>query len=92
MTIYFSHAETLIIDAEITKLSGKEVIERMRLVPDGFPSNIFMCPKKDGTSRMILNLKPLNEFFDLSSIILKWTLSIQPQANPTWILYGICRS
>ena len=31
-------------------------------VPDGFISNIFIHPKKDGAFRKILNLKPLNEF------------------------------
>ena len=36
----------------------------MNYTPDSFISNIFIHPKKDDTHRMILNLKPLNEFVD----------------------------
>ena len=62
--INFSAAEIMIIDAEIAKLVSKEVLQVTTRVPDGFISNIFICPKKDGAFRMILNLKPLNKFVD----------------------------
>lgn len=62
--IHFSPAEITIIDAEIAKLARKEVLESVNPVSGGFVSNIFIRPKKDGTFRMILNLKPLNEFVD----------------------------
>lgn len=62
--INFSAAEIMIIDAEIAKLVSKEVLQVTNHVPDGFVSNIFIRPKKDGAFRMILNLKPLNKFVD----------------------------
>ena len=60
--IHFSAAEIMIVDAEIAKLVSKKVIQLATHVPDAFVSTIFIRPKKDGTFRMILNLKPLNEF------------------------------
>ena len=62
--INFSAAEIMSIDAEIAKLVSKEVLQVTTRVPDGFISNIFIRPKKDGAFRMILNLKPLNKFVD----------------------------
>ena len=50
------------IDAEIAKLITREVLQVTNRVPDGFISNIFIRPKKDGAFRMIPNLKPLNKF------------------------------
>ena len=50
--------------AEIAKLITKEVLQVTNRVRDGFISNIFIRPKKDGAFRMILNLKPLNKFVD----------------------------
>ena len=54
----------MIIDAESDQLVNKEVLQVTNRVPDGFISNIFIRPKKDGAFRMILNLKPLNKFVD----------------------------
>ena len=59
--INFSTAEILIIDAEIAKLVGREVLQATNCVPDGFTSNLFIHTKKDGAFRMILNLKLLNK-------------------------------
>ena len=49
---------------EISKLLSKGVLELTHRSPGDFISNIFVRPKKDGSYRMILNLKPLNEFVD----------------------------
>ena len=38
----------MIIDAEIAMLVSKEVLQVTNRVPDGFISNIFIRPKKDG--------------------------------------------
>ena len=62
--IHFSPEEIAIIDAEIAKLVSKEILTLVNYTPDSFISNIFIRPKKDGTHRMILNLKPLSEFVD----------------------------
>ena len=62
--IHFSPEEIAIIDAEIAKLVSKEILTLVNYTPDSFISNIFIRPKKDGTHRVILNLKPLNEFVD----------------------------
>ena len=62
--INFSAAETMTIDAKIAMLITKEVLQVTNRVPHGFISNIFICPKKDGAFRMILNLEPLNKFPD----------------------------
>lgn len=58
--ILFSPQETEIIDAEVTKLSEKGVIVEAEHSEDEYISNIFVCPKKDGGHRVILNLKHLN--------------------------------
>ena len=56
---YVSPSEINIIDAEVAKLLSKEVLAKVKHTADD-----FVRPKKDGTYRMILNLKPFNEFVD----------------------------
>ena len=58
----FSEKESALIDAEIQKLLGKQVIYESQHEDGEFISPIFLRPKKDGTYRMILNLKSLNKF------------------------------
>ena len=53
--------ETKIIEAEIKTLLLKGVIRPAPHEPGEFISTIFLRPKPDGTHRMILNLKKLNE-------------------------------
>ena len=60
--IHFSLSEREIINEEIAKLLNKGVVEQTHCVEGDFISTIFVRPKKDGTYRMILNLKTLNEF------------------------------
>ena len=60
--IYSSLSDKEVIDGEISKLLLKGVIERTGHTGNGFVSNVFVRPKKDGTYHMILNLKSLNEF------------------------------
>ena len=52
--ITFAPGDKVNINAEITKLLDKGVID--------FISTIFVRPKKNGSHWLILNLKPLNEF------------------------------
>lgn len=57
-----SFSEQLAIDNELTKLAEKQVIEPTRYDPEEIISPIFVRPKKDGSHRLILNLKRLNMF------------------------------
>lgn len=49
-------------ELEIAKLLQKKAIVPCQHEKDEFISPVFTTPKKDGTSRMILNLKGLNKF------------------------------
>ena len=57
----FSKEESNIIQCEINKLLQKEVMKLTSHEPGKFISTMFLRPKPDGTHRMILNLKKLNE-------------------------------
>ena len=57
----FSAAENDIISTEVANLLQKAVIVETSHEPGEFISSIFVRPKKDGSHRMILNLKNLNK-------------------------------
>ncbi|CAB4008924.1 Hypothetical predicted protein, partial [Paramuricea clavata] len=57
----FSSKERLVIDSEIKSLLAKGVIVPSVTEPGEYISPIFITPKKDGSYRMILNLKQFNE-------------------------------
>ena len=57
-----SNKETETISTEIEKLLFKGVLLKSSHEEGEFLSTIFLRPKKDGTHRMILNLKKLNKF------------------------------
>lgn len=59
--IHFSKGEEHIIELEILKLLDKNVVVEASHCEDEFISTIFTRPKKDGSHRLILNLKRLNE-------------------------------
>lgn len=56
-----TNSETAIIDKEICKLEAIEVVSRCEPEYDQFLSPVFTVPKRDGSHRMILNLKELNK-------------------------------
>ena len=56
----FNSAETAIIQQEINKMIKKGIIEKVSHEKHEIISNIFSIPKKDGTHRVILNLKEFN--------------------------------
>lgn len=60
----FSTTEEQVIELEISKLITKKVIIPSYHEVGEFISPIFLCPKKDDTHRMILNLKHLNTCVD----------------------------
>ena len=59
------------------EINNAGVIERTTSGPGEFISSVFVRPKKDGSHRMILNLKQLNEYVTYTAI-LKWTQFKQP--------------
>ena len=56
----FQPHEYQILDGEISKLLNKGVIAKVPDKPGQIVSNIFLRPKKDGSYRLILNLKQFN--------------------------------
>ncbi len=56
----FNKEKSAIVDLEIQKLLEKQVLEHTTTEHDEFCSNIFLVPKKNGTHRLILNLKQFN--------------------------------
>lgn len=59
--VILSSRESDIATTEIKKLLTKGVIRKATHVPGEFISTIFTRPKKDGSHRLILNLKKLNK-------------------------------
>ena len=57
----FSSKERLVIDSEIISLLANGVIVPSVTEPGEYISPIFITPRKDGSYRMILNLKQFNE-------------------------------
>ena len=58
----FNDHEYSVVHQEIQKLIQKGVIMKVQYSPGQIVSGIFFLPKKDGTFRLILNLKRFNEF------------------------------
>ena len=58
----FNEHEYCVVHQEIQKLIQKGVIMKVKCSPGQIVSGIFLIPKKDGTFRLILNLKSFNEF------------------------------
>ena len=58
----FSDKEAEVIDGEIEKLLQMGVLTQYACEKDDFLSNIFIRPKQDVKYRMILNLKPFNQY------------------------------
>ena len=54
--------EYSVVHQEIQKLLQKGVIMKVKYSPGQIVSGIFLLPRKDGTFRLILNLKCFNEF------------------------------
>lgn len=54
----------VLVQNEVDVLLAKGAIKKVQNPFDEFISNIFLVPKKDGTSRPKINLKNLNEFVE----------------------------
>ena len=63
--IHMSNKEREYARIKIQQLIDTSCVEKLSSVkPNGWVSNIFLWPKKDGSFRLILNLKPLNRFIE----------------------------
>lgn len=62
--IPFNEVETKAVSEEIDKLVRKGVIVSSKEERGQYVNTIFTRPKKDGTHRMILNLKQFNQFVE----------------------------
>lgn len=60
--IVFNKHESDIISHEVDKLLQKQVIRQISEWEVKFVSSIFIRPKRDGSHRMILNLRELNQY------------------------------
>lgn len=60
----WSNSEMEVITEQINKLLQKGAIRKCSAENGQFISRIFLTSKPDGSSRLILNLKPPNEFID----------------------------
>jgi hypothetical protein len=58
--ITMGKAESMAITSEIGKLSEKGAIKPVQPYVGQFLSQLFLVPKKDGSQRPVINLKPLN--------------------------------
>ena len=59
------HEEKLIVKKEVALLKGKNIVAKANVTENNtFVSGVFTRSKKDGSKRMILNLKRLNKFVD----------------------------
>ena len=58
----FSVAQQKELGEQAAKMLEKGAIEKVVLPGPGFYAHLFLRPKKDGSMRLILNLRPLNRF------------------------------
>ncbi|MEW8545905.1 MAG: hypothetical protein AB2693_20475, partial [Candidatus Thiodiazotropha sp.] len=60
--ISFNKSEKEIMSVEVHKFLAKQIIREISEKEVKFVSSIFLRPKKDGTYRLILNLRDLHEY------------------------------
>ena len=63
----FDRSKASVVSEEISNLLAKEAIIEVEYDKSMFISNIFLVPKPDGSSRVIIDLSKLNEFIQKES-------------------------
>ena len=60
--IFFNQSKDSRLEEEVANLLLKGAVEKIDPVSPGFYSRIFIVPKKNGKSRLIIDLSPLNKY------------------------------
>ena len=81
-SIKFTDWESSLMDQEIYTLLQKGVIEEAYHSHGEFLSNVFLRPKKDGSFRMIVNLKNLNSHVEYNKFKMDTLQSILKLVTP----------
>lgn len=84
-----SHEENLILDKEIIKLLEKKIVVQTHHESDEFISNLFTRPKRDGSKRMILNLKKLNEHIDYKHFKMESIQNVLDSIQPNCFMASV---
>ena len=58
----YSVEQSKLIEEEVSALLEKEAVSKVGQPNEGFYSNLFLVPKRDGGQRPVINLKALNQF------------------------------
>ena len=77
-----SSQEITIIKKEINKLLSKTVITKSIKLPSDFISGVFTRDKKDGSKRMILNLKKLNTYIKYNHFKMEYIQNVIDIVRP----------
>ena len=85
----FSLAEQQIIDSEVAKFIAKGIIRPTVSEPGDIVSPIFVTPKKDGSHRVIFNLKKLNDSVSYHHFILDTLPTALPLIKPSCFMQSI---
>ena len=79
----FSLNEAETVDKEIAKLVLKGVLIKSSHEQGEYLSTVFLRPKKDGTHRLILNLKKLNKFVSYHHFKMESLKHVVSMVRPT---------
>ena len=85
----FSSETTDAIDQQVSQFLDKGIIKKSSPVENQFISTIFLRPKKDGSFRMILNLKELNKFVEYEHFKMDSIYTSIELMRPTYFMASI---
>ena len=85
----FSKKENQFINEELSILLANSVIKKCDHEPGEYISPIFLTPKSDGSFRLILNLKKLNEYMPYVHFRIDTIRSILSHVTPSCFMSKI---
>ena len=78
------------VDSKIEQLLRDQCIKKLdKSICSGWISNIFLTPKHDGSFRLILNLKPLNQFIQYLKFKMDTIHNAVNMLHKSWYLASI---